>query len=121
MHKKSITNNRVLFFKKYWVYILLLFVAIPYFISVTSTTIENHQLATSGRVVNAVLTDKVWKSSSSRNSNGFYYSFLIKGINYTGHTFDKDKMPPDSIQVIYLPDKPNVNRPYDFIERNFLK
>jgi len=113
--------NKINLLKKYWLYILLLFIAIIFLIKPTILTIENHQLAKSGLRSPAIILDRKWESSSYRNEDGFYYSFFVNGISYSGHTFDTDKMPNDTISIIYLFDRPNVNRPYDFIKRNYLK
>ncbi len=82
-------------------------------------TIENWRLSKSGQVSKAIVTDKVWESSSYRNSDGFYYRFRIKNVFYEGHSFDKDQKPGDSIAIMYLPDNPSINRPEDFIKRNY--
>jgi hypothetical protein len=84
-------------------------------------TLENYQLAKSGKITNAVIINREWESSSYRNDDGYYYTFTINGEQYTGHTFDKDKRPLDTIKIIYLTDKPNVSRPFEFIDRNYLK
>lgn len=107
--------------RKYWVYILVLIIAVPFLTRSIKLTIENHQLAKSGQIITAIIGNEEWESSSYRNKDGYYYSFNVNGKVYAGHTFDQHNSPSDTIQVIYLKDRPNVNRPYDFIKRNYLK
>jgi hypothetical protein len=118
--KNSQMNKRELI-KKYWLYLLILLVGLIFLVKPIIMTVENYRLAKSGQVTNAVIVNKEWESSSYRNDNGYFYTFTINGVLYTGHTFDKDKGPLDTLKIIYLTDRPNVNRPYEFIDRNYLK
>jgi hypothetical protein len=107
------------FIKKYWLSIILMIVVVWFLGKSINVSIENYQLAKSGLIMKAVITSKKWESSSYRNSDGFYYIFSINGNIYEGHTFDNDLLPNDSIRVVFLPKNPNVNRPLDFIQRNY--
>ena len=107
------------FIKRYWLYLALIIVAIWFLRKSIFTTVENYQLAKSGQVIKAVIISREWESSSYRNTDGFYYEFTLNTLNYEGHTFDKEIKPNDSLEVIYLPSDPNVNRPLDFIKRNY--
>jgi hypothetical protein len=107
--------------KKYWIYILVLLIGVIFLIKPIKMTMENYQLANSGHVTNAVIVGKKWESASYRNDDGYYYNFTVNGEVYSGHTFDGDKRPFDTVKILYLSNRPNVNRPYDFIERNYLR
>lgn len=107
------------FLKKYWLYLALVIGLIWFLLKTFIITIENYQLSRSGQITKAIVTNRNWESSSYRNSNGFYYGFTIKGIYYEGHTFDQDLLPNDSIIIIYLPEDPKINRPFEFIQRNY--
>lgn len=114
--EKLIAENWI---KRHWLYLALIIVVIWFLRRSIFITIENYQLAKSGQLTKAIVTDRKWESSSYRNSDGFFYVFKLGSFNYEGNTFDEDIKPNDSIDIIYLPNNPSVNRPLDFIKRNY--
>lgn len=109
------------FLKTYWLYLLILVVAVLFLFRTIRITLENSQLAKYGKITYAVIGEREWESASYKTEDGFYYSFIINETLYEGHTFDQEKMPSDSIMIVYLPSNPFINRPFDFIKRNYSK
>ena len=105
--------------KRHWMKLALLAVLVWFSGRTFRITSENYQLANNGRIARAVIKNLKWESSGHRTPDGYYYTFRIKENYYQGHTFNTEMRPGDSIDIIYLPNRPSVNRPVDFIERNY--
>ena len=103
------------FFKRNWIAICCSAFFIIVIIRGTIITYQNNRLLKYGEHSKAVIIEKIWNSSSYRNSDGYYYMFKVNNINYEGHTYDKNYLPGDTIEVLYLKDNPSVNRPKLFV------
>lgn len=71
---------------------------------ISNTEMENIMLYRQGQTTKAL----VYRRTSKGRNGWSLYEFKVSGIRYTGH--DPNSKVGDSIQVVYLPQNPKINR-----------
>lgn len=100
IHKKA---NRVLN--------IILGSCIVFLISITE--MENIMLYKQGQTTKAL----VYRRTSKGRRGVSLYEFRVSGIRYTGH--DSNSKVGDSLQVVYLPQKPKINRNAEVLDQDW--
>lgn len=80
---------------------------------VVKIELENIILYKQGQVTKAL----VYRHTSKGRRGVSLYEFRISSIKYTGH--DGDSNVGDSIEVVYLPKNPEINRNAEMLERDW--
>lgn len=99
-HKKA---NRVLN--------IIFWGCIVFLISITE--MENIILYKQGQTTKAL----VYQRTSKGRRGVSLYEFRVSGIRYTGH--DSNSIVGDSIQVVYLPKKPKINKNAEVLDQDW--
>lgn len=74
---------------------------------------ENIMLYKQGQTTKAL----VYRRTSKGRRGVSLYEFRVSGIRYTGH--DSNSKVGDSIQVVYLPKKPKINRNAEVLDQDW--
>lgn len=109
------------FLRKYWFFLLISVGFVLLMFRAVRITVENIQLAKYGTIATAVIEESEWSSASYKTEDGYYYRFFVNENANKGHTYDKEIAPSDSIMIVYMRRDPTINRPLDFIKRNYAK
>ena len=81
--------------------------------SIVKGEIENICLYNKGVEAKAL----VYRRTSKGRRGVSLYEFRVSGIRYTGH--DSNSEVGDSIQVVYLPKKPKINRNAEVLDQDW--
>lgn len=83
----------------------------------TAKSIENYRLSKSGLTARAMVIKK--KSVGSKGTIRCFYEFKVNEVAYSGFDHTKIFNAGDSIDVLYIFSKPEINRSKRFIEGDF--
>jgi hypothetical protein len=113
-------SNWYLYIKTWKIHLgtVLILILTGHFIYVASEkTIENYRLANSGKLCKGIVTSRM--KVGAKGTISIDYKFQVDNIEFTGQTSNEKYETGDSLYVIYLKEKPAVNRSYSFIKENY--
>lgn len=97
------------------IWIILIGIVVHFVIVVIRNEIDNNDLERNGIETNAIVTDV--RKVGSKGVIRCTYTFDVNNLIYTGSVDDDYYKTGDTIKVIYLKIKPEINRDKKFLEK----
>lgn len=97
--------------------LLILLLAARFIYGASEKTVENYRLANNGKLSKGVVTSRM--KVGAKGTISIDYRFRVDNVEYTGETTNERYETGDSLYVIYLQQKPTINRSYSFIKENY--
>lgn len=103
--------------KIHLVTLLMVFLAFRFIFVASEKTIENYRLANFGNLSKGIVTSRM--KIGAKGTINIDYKFQVDNIEFSGYTTNENYKIGDSLFIVYLREKPSINRSYSFIKENF--